>query len=176
LVTDRIYLIGMPGSGKTTLGKQLAKYLGWAYIDLDVLVEEMAGNSITNIFANNGELYFRNLEQAALHKTFIINRVIIACGGGTIAFEDNMEQINLHGASLYLNASNNFLLSRIKASKMPRPMFLGLSEEVVLSKIIELRAKREVFFSLANAQVDIPHEGVKALLKKVSKLFNLDPK
>ncbi len=176
MITERIYLIGMPGSGKSTEGKQLAKYLGWAFIDLDILVEEMAGNSIATIFAHEGEMYFRNLEKAALEKTFIINRVIIACGGGTIAFEDNMKQINLHGASLYLNASNNFLLSRIKASKMPRPMFLGLSEEEILSKIIELRAKREVFFSLAKAQIDIPHEGGKALLKKAYKLFNLNLK
>lgn len=169
----RIYLIGMPGCGKSTEGKQLAKHLGWVFIDLDHFIEEQEGVSIENIFANKGELYFRKIEKAALQKTFELNHTIIACGGGTIAFEDNMKQINFYGASIYLKASNNFLLSRIKASKSLRPLFLGLSEENILRKIAELGVKRASYFSLAHATFEVPLEGGKVLIQKACRQFNI---
>ncbi|OYU97157.1 MAG: shikimate kinase [Bacteroidetes bacterium B1(2017)] len=163
---ERIYLIGMPGCGKSTEGKKLARKLGWSFLDLDAEVEKEEGQSIEQIFSTLGELAFRKNEQVQLKKTFHLKRYIIACGGGTISFDNNMQLIKDNGISMYLNASNAFILQRILASKQSRPLFNGLSEVEITVKIKEIQESRKPFYEQASLLVNIPKESGKPMLDK----------
>ena len=104
----------MPGSGKTSTGKKLAKQLSWQFIDLDAAIEKQTDKSITELFASLGEPAFRKIEQDTLFHCLPAEPTIIACGGGTPAFEENMLFINKHGLSIYLQANEAFLLDRLR--------------------------------------------------------------
>lgn len=163
---ERIYLIGMPGCGKSTEGKKLARKLGWSFLDLDSEIEKEEGQSIEQIFSTLGELAFREKEQIQLKKTLHLKCYIIACGGGTISFDNNMQLINNNGISMYLNASNGFVLQRILASKQSRPLFNGLSEKEISVKINEIQENRRPFYEQASVIVNIPKESGKTMLDK----------
>ena len=90
-------------SGKTTIGRKLAECLDTRFVDLDQLFEEHYHTSIPLFFNRYGEDAFRKLEQLMLHSTHTLNHVVISTGGGTPCFFDNMEWINAHGISVYLN-------------------------------------------------------------------------
>jgi shikimate kinase len=87
----------MPGSGKSTWGKKLAKALQYNFVDLDKLIELNEQLSIEDIFRQKGEEYFRDLEHKYLLKTIVMNNVVISCGGGTPCYNDNMNLINENG-------------------------------------------------------------------------------
>jgi shikimate kinase len=88
--SERIYLLGMMGVGKSTLGKQLARQLHYSFIDLDKSIEKEEGKSIPDIFAQLGEGYFRKVERQMLLKTAERNHIVVAVGGGTPCFYENM--------------------------------------------------------------------------------------
>jgi len=170
-LNQRIYLIGMPGSGKSTEGARLAKALGWNFVDLDKAIEESSGVSITSIFETQGEAAFRKLEQDQLIKTFNYTNTIIACGGGTVCYENNMEHIQQHGLSIYLKANPAFILSRIQGKIAERPMFKGLEEIELIEKIKELLQLREPYYLKAMAQVELPLKTNKSLFNKALSLI-----
>ena len=103
-----IFICGMPGSGKTTLGKRLATHLSCPFNDLDQVIEDMEGKSVVQIFSDAGEDYFRNCERDAL-KSFITNSddetptAILSLGGGTPCFHNNMELVREHGVVIILD-------------------------------------------------------------------------
>jgi shikimate kinase len=88
---ERIYLLGMMGVGKSTLGKQLARQLHYSFIDLDKAIEQAEGKSIPDLFEQKGESYFRLVEQRQLKETARKNHIVIAVGGGTPCYYENME-------------------------------------------------------------------------------------
>jgi shikimate kinase len=171
-LNQRIYLLGMPGSGKSTEGAKLAKSLGWNFIDLDKAIEIETGISISNIFEMHGEMGFRKMEQTMLMKTFSATHIVIACGGGTACFENNMELIKQHGLSIYLKANAPFLLSRLMGKIEERPMFNGLKEVELLEKIKDLLQLRESFYYQANGTLELPVKDNKALFNKALSLLN----
>jgi shikimate kinase len=87
----------MPGSGKSTWGKRLASVLNYDFVDLDTMIEKHYCATIDQIFKEKGEDYFRAIEKEVLENTASFNNTIIACGGGTPCYFDNMNWINLHG-------------------------------------------------------------------------------
>jgi len=93
----RFYLIGFMGSGKSFLGRRLANALQLPFLDLDDYLEEWSGRSIPRIFEESGEEAFRKLESEALRDTARLPSAVIACGGGTPCFGDNMAWMNAHG-------------------------------------------------------------------------------
>ena len=138
-----IYLIGLPGVGKTTIGKQLAESLHYNFIDLDDEIEKSIGLNIPEIFNTRGEKYFREIEKLALHKTFNFTQTVVACGGGTPCFFDNLTQINKNGKSIYLKASSLEINSRLPLSELEkRPLFKTNSLD-------ELLKKRKTFYEKA---------------------------
>jgi shikimate kinase len=86
-----IFLTGFMGSGKSTVGPILAEKFGYDFIDVDELIEKVEGQSIVDIFRERGEIYFRNIERKILRETiFKLSKFVVALGGGTITFEDNL--------------------------------------------------------------------------------------
>ena len=142
-----VYLIGYMGSGKTTVGKKLARALDYSFVDLDYLIEEEQGQSISKIFDEQGEDTFREIEKLELHKTFSLNDTVVSLGGGTPCYFDNLEQINKHGRSVYLKLSATSLASRLQNSKSPRPIIKGLSDGELFEFVQQQLGEREQFYN-----------------------------
>ena len=124
----RLYLVGYMYSGKTTVGRQLATALGLRFLDLDLLFEERYHTTIPLFFRRYDEAAFRHLEQQLLHSTADIDNAVISTGGGTPCYADNMDWINTHGISVYLDASTDCILARAANSRKTRPLLSQMSE------------------------------------------------
>ena len=153
----------MPGCGKSTLGKKLAKHLQWTFTDLDTLIEEKEQEKIDIIFDSKGEDYFRKIEKLALRETQQLKKVVISCGGGTPVYFNNMNWMNKHGLSIYLNAPISLLINRIERSKTERPLFRTLNREELEKKICDLYNKRHPIFELAKLSIPLPVKSSKSL-------------
>ena len=142
----KIFLTGFMGSGKSLLGKMLAEKLDLAFLDLDAFLEEMAGHSISEIFSRQGEKAFRTLEAEALRHTAPMERTVIATGGGTPCYHQNMEWMNDHGVSIFLDVSTDLLSTRLQADLGLRPLIAGKTEEELAGFINTKLAARRVFY------------------------------
>lgn len=138
------------GSGKTTIGRKLAAKLNYNYIDLDDLIEERCKLSIENIFSRYDEEAFRKIEHEALNSTFSLQETIIATGGGTPCFFDNIDQMNIYGISVYVKMHVNSLYDRLINSKRKRPLLKNKNPEEIKKHIIHQLAEREDFYNQAN--------------------------
>jgi len=138
------------GSGKSTVGKSLAKSLQLSFIDMDNYIEERNFKSIPQIFAEDGEETFRKLEQKALLELSHLENVVIATGGGAPCFFNNMEVIKTTGKSIYLKASTRIIAERLRQSKTERPLIAGKTDEALIAFIDESLAKREYWYLQAN--------------------------
>lgn len=116
------------GSGKTTIGKKLAKKLSLEFIDLDAEVEKKEGRTIGQIFDLFGEDYFRTKEHEILLEQSSNNNILIACGGGTPCFFDHMQMMNNKGITVYLKFSPEALYSRLENAKTKRPLLKNMDE------------------------------------------------
>lgn len=152
----KIFLIGMPGSGKSTLGRSIAKRLNYTFADLDALIVAQEGMSIPDIFARQGEEYFRQAEQRALQRTEMLERVVIATGGGTPCFFDNMDWMKRHGITVWLNVAPATIAARINGNaeaSRQRPLFAGKSKAQITATLTEMHRNRVPFYRLAHLQV-----------------------
>lgn len=129
----RIFIVGMPGCGKSYWGRIWAEAYGWNFYDLDEEIEQREGKSVDEIFKEDGELYFRSLEHAAL-----INLIkngttpfILACGGGTPVFHHNLKDMQAAGCMAYLKTSVPKLLERLQADTKPRPLLTMLNVDTL---------------------------------------------
>ena len=152
----RIILIGYMGAGKTTIGKTLAKQLGVPFYDLDWYIETRMRKKVKQIFDERGEEGFRIIEKNMLHEAAEFENVVIACGGGTPCFFDNMEYMVGQGDVVYLRGTPDVLFRHLKMGKGVRPLLLGKSDEELLEYIKENVKKREEFYTKANHIIDIP--------------------
>lgn len=123
------FLIGYMGSGKTTLGRAVSARTGVRFIDLDDYIEQREGCTIREIFASRGEEAFRDIESRALAEVSEQPDTLVACGGGTPCFGDNMEVMNSRGLTVYLDAPHSSLLSRLKEGRTARPLIAALSDD-----------------------------------------------
>ncbi len=108
-----IFLIGMPSSGKSTLGKRIADALHYRFIDTDKLIVREEGRSIAEIFAESGEAYFREAERRVLRTIRPGDSFVVSTGGGMPCFHDNMDYINATGVSVFLDVPIDVLVQRI---------------------------------------------------------------
>jgi shikimate kinase len=154
----RLFLIGYMGSGKSTVGKGLAKALNLSFVDLDAFIEEKYHKTIPEIFASDGEEGFRKAEQKALHEVADFEDVVVATGGGAPCFFDNMEKIKHSGTSLYLNGSPRILAERLLHSKTERPLIKGKTEEELVAFINETLAKRNHWYKQADVIIDFDRD------------------
>jgi len=151
---SRIYLIGFMGSGKTTHGKQIARMMGYDFLDIDHWIVEQEGKTIPEIFDEEGESRFRELETAAINKVRKMQKVVIATGGGLPCHADNMQMLKASGLTIYLKLSPEALLSRLKVSKTRRPLLEGKSEEEMYAAIRKMLDERESWYSKADMIID----------------------
>ena len=167
-----VYILGFMGSGKTTVGRQLAKLLKYDFIDLDKAIEEAANKSIKQIFEEDGEAHFREIEKQQLEKTFTYTATVISCGGGTPCFFDNMHLMNEHGITIYLRMNEKELYSRLKNVKHERPLLAGKTHDELLNFISEKLKEREVFYKKAKHFV----KGLDVNVGDIVRLINSDNK
>jgi shikimate kinase len=140
-----VYLIGFMGSGKTTIGRELALHLHWSFIDLDRKIEEYAGKTIPEIFSHNGEEYFRELETRALLDLKSVKNTIISTGGGAPCHHDNMEFMLNTGLTIYLKLTPAELRKRLE-SRGDRPLIKNLDEGNLKIFIEGRLAEREKWY------------------------------
>ncbi len=152
---DKIFLIGFMGVGKSHWGRCLAAQLGYIFIDLDQEVSRAAGGrSITQIFEQEGEEYFRGLESDSLEKFTTTDRqLVMACGGGTPCFLNNLERMKKAGKVIWLQASVGELMPRLLAEREKRPLIRELSEEELRSYITKKMGDRQLFYREADLAV-----------------------
>lgn len=152
-----IFLVGFMGSGKSHVGIKLADYLYCPFTDLDQQIEALTKKSIRQIFAENGEAWFRLLERRALHNTLYKTPGIIATGGGTPCFFDNMEWMNKRGVVIFLDPSEEVLHQRLWKGRTKRPLLNGLSSEELQSFIQKKMKERRPFYEKASVHYVITH-------------------
>ncbi|MGD1840222.1 MAG: shikimate kinase [Thermonemataceae bacterium] len=145
-----LYLIGLPGAGKTATGRKLAKEKHYPFIDLDAYIEEKEKKTIKNIFGSEGEDSFRRLENKYLKEVATLPEAVIATGGGTPCFYDNIHVIKQTGKSVFLNPSLAHIAQRIAQQEAIRPMFQTRDEKVILAKLEQLYLAREPFYLKAD--------------------------
>ena len=151
-----LFLVGYAGSGKSSLGKRLARRLGVRFVDTDREVEMQVGATIADIFHYEGEEYFRMAERKAV-ETLANEAVdmVIATGGGLPTWRDNMEWLVRSGMTVYLRRSPEQILSRLTDhGREKRPMFRGKSDEELLMFMHEQMAVREKFYAKAHITVE----------------------
>ena len=155
-----IVLVGMMSSGKSTLGKKLARALNYKFVDLDKLIEKDQQTNISAIFREKGETYFRETESRILKEITPENRIVLASGGGTPCFYDNMDYIRSLGISIFLDVPAADLVKRIENhGKDDRPVLSGAAslEDALQSKIQE----RLPYYSQADftlkGEIDVSH-------------------
>jgi shikimate kinase len=156
----RIYLTGFMGSGKTTVGSRLACTLGYAFSDLDALIEARAGRPVQEIFARDGEAAFRALEGELLRETTRSTRCVISVGGGALAHGDNLEFTRQHGTVVYLRVPVDELVVRLEHGRTARPMLFDadgrpLQRAALEERVVSMLAMREPYYCRAHASVDV---------------------
>jgi shikimate kinase len=146
----KIFITGYMGSGKSTAGKKLASELGYEFIDLDHFIETEYKQTIPEIFASKGEKEFRSMENNTLKKVLEKKKdAVVACGGGTPCYFNNMELMNNNGITIYLKMSVDALVSRLLQAKEKRPLIQNKTEPELRAFIARQLEKREDQYHLA---------------------------
>ncbi len=173
-MSNLFFLIGMPGSGKSTIGKRLANRLKMNFLDLDIEIERSNNKSVEQIFELEGEDYFRKLERKTLEEIIKNNRnTIVSLGGGTVCFFDTMKLVLKKGTVIYLQANSEALFKRLHKSNNPRPLFKNLNEEEMKAKIESLLNKRKPFYEKAHVVFPAINIKLDDLATEVEKIISL---
>ncbi len=168
-MTERVYLIGFMGSGKSTLGRWLSNAMdGWTFIDLDHFIENKYHKTIPQIFEENGEDSFRKIEATCLQEVSSFEKVIIGSGGGTPCYFNNMEIMNTTGLSIYLKLTPQVIYDRLQTSKAQRPLIAGKHGDELLDFIAVKLLEREGYYKQANLISDADNWEVKDFVEAIN--------
>ena len=166
------------GSGKTTVGRALAKELDKPFYDLDWYIESRMRKKVSQIFAEQGEEGFRRIERNMLHEVAEFEDVVISCGGGTPCFFDNMEYMNSQSQVVWLKASPEVLHKHLLMGKGDRPLLKGKTPDELIAFIREQLQYREQFYSKARYTLDVSLmdncEKIAITVSEIRKLLQLD--
>jgi shikimate kinase len=150
----KIFLIGFMGSGKTHWGSRLAEKMQMPFFDLDTVITQKEQKSISDIFLEKGEEYFRYLEKDVLEELVLgEERFILSLGGGTPCFFNNIEFMKKNGKVIWLNTSVDVLKQRLIRERMTRPMIKNVSEADLKSYIIRKLGERKMYYEQADLMV-----------------------
>jgi shikimate kinase len=158
-----IILVGFMGTGKTVVGRALAKRLGMRFVDMDDIIEEREGMKISDIFENRGEEYFRRAEKMVAKDIAIQSGVVVSAGGGAVIDEENVKNFKSGGVIFCLAAAPERILERTKGH-LHRPLLnVGDPKE----KIAELLAKRAGYYARADYRIDTTDLSVEQVVEKI---------
>jgi shikimate kinase len=153
-----IVLVGMPGSGKSAVGRRLAPRLGLSFSDADEEIERAAGKPIVDIFKDHGEVYFRDGERKVIARLLAAGPQVLATGGGAFMTAETRENIHRSGISIWLKAELALLMRRVQ-KKGNRPLLEGDPE----GALRRLLTTRDPVYALANITIesrDVPHDAI----------------
>lgn len=163
-----VILLGYMGSGKSTVANAIGTQTGWPVIDLDAVIEARVGQSIPAIFSEKGELFFRKQEREALQE--VLKRTdsfVLATGGGTPCYYDNIEVMNQHGHTFFLQASVGTLAERLRTSGTQRPLLDGLSDEEQSEFIAKHLFERNAFYQQAQHSIPVNGKSPEAIAAEI---------
>jgi len=138
-VKTNIALIGFMGTGKTAVGKALAEKLGKEFVELDSLIEQKAGKTIPEIFEQDGEIAFRELEIEITKEVSQKKNVVIACGGGIVLNKINIDRLRKEARIVYLTASPRVILKRVSGNGEERPLLKGTNKALNIQELLRFR-------------------------------------
>jgi shikimate kinase len=168
-----IYLIGFMGCGKTTLGKKIAKKLNKFFFDMDAEIEHINQLSISEIFNQYGESYFRKLENQLLY-SIQSQSYIVSTGGGVPCFLDNMEFMNASGLTVFINLPAKTLLNRLENEKDKRPLIQNIPPENLLTEIESRLNQRLPYYQKAQIIFNPLQQSEEELINQI--LISLEQK
>lgn len=152
-----IVLVGMPGCGKSAIGRRLAPRFDLPFVDADEEIEIAAGKTISEIFADHGEAYFRDGERRVIARLLASGPQILATGGGALMHEETRANIRKTGISVWVKADLSVLVRRV-SKRTDRPLFEGRDTETVMTELMQVRYP---LFAAADIMVesrDVPHD------------------
>ena len=177
MTPSRIILMGYMGSGKTTVGRALAKDLNMPFYDLDWYIESRMRKTVKQIFDERGEDGFRVSERNMLHVVAEFENIVVSCGGGTPCFFDNIDYLNQQGETVYLKCTPEVLHKHLSMGKTVRPLLLNKTPEQVKTYIEEQLQVREPFYSKAKHTVDVTlmdnYEKIKISVAKLKETLGI---
>lgn len=168
---ENIYLVGFMASGKTVTGKELAKSQKWQFVDLDELIELREKRSIADIFAKEGEPYFRRVEKLVLKQVAAEKRFVVACGGGVVLDADNLKLMKQTGKVVCLTVSPETILKRTCGTGH-RPLLNVAEPKKQIELLLKLRAP---YYAQADLAIDTDRLSVKEIARKIVKIISQKP-
>lgn len=163
-----VFLIGFMGSGKTYTGKHLSAALNIPFIDMDTAIEDQEGKSVTQIFEDDGEFHFRNLEHQFLLDLDPNEKMIISTGGGAPCYHDNIDLMNEMGATIFIDTDKEIIAERLAEGIQKRPLLAGMNEHDLKFFYDRKMEDRRPIYEKANFQ--IKHQDVEVLRQLVEAL------
>ncbi len=173
---SNVFLVGFMGSGKTTTGKELAKMLGFRFLDTDQLIEQTSGKEIKAVFEEKGENYFRSEESRIIKSLNTKKNYVISTGGGAWLFEENRVELLKSGWCVWLKVSPEKALKRLGAHIHLRPLLASSADP--LKTIKALLSERDKIYSIAHTSIDTndknPKEVAFEIIKKLKEEKPID--
>ncbi|MBO4390642.1 MAG: shikimate kinase [Lachnospiraceae bacterium] len=167
--TPNLFLIGFMGSGKSTISSKLSEKLGRKVIEMDAEIEKREGRTINEIFATDGESYFRDVESALVREIDETGGMIVSCGGGVVLRQENVEAMKRHGRIIYLSATPETIYQRVRYSTN-RPILNG---HMNVEYIAELMKKRlDLYLGAADVIVETDGKKIPEIVGEIERLVN----
>ena len=171
-----IALIGFMGTGKTVVGKALAEKLGKKFIELDALIERKAGKTIPEIFQQDGEIAFRELEIQAASEVSQKRNAVIACGGGVVLNKINIDRLKQESVIVYLTASPEVIMERTSSDRNERPLLETTDKASEVRRLLQFRKpfyERAAEITVDTSKLDIDTVAAR-IIEKVKENESLD--
>jgi len=163
-----IVLIGFMGTGKTSVGHALASQLSLTFVDMDAIIEEREARPITEIFATDGEPYFRSVERALVQELAEQEGLVVGTGGGVVLNPDNISDFSASGLVVCLQATPETILDRVMHDTT-RPLLAGDDK---MQKILGILEKRQALYEAIHHQLDTNGKTVEEVVEEICALYN----
>lgn len=181
-----VFLLGFMGSGKSFYARGLSEHLHIPFVDLDQFIEKEQAMTISEIFEQSGESAFRTLESIAIKQVYadLLARTtetqnkngilgIISCGGGTPCFNDNMDWMNKHGLTIWINPTEEIIWERLMKEKKARPLVASLTEDSLREFIHQKLLERKPYYEKAQSIINQSEMTIPAFVNTIQHAKNL---
>ena len=160
-----IVLTGFMGTGKSSVGQEVARRLGRPFVDMDVEIEARAGKPISSIFAQEGEAAFRKLETEAVADVAANDNQVIACGGGVVMNKENVSRLKKNSILICLTASPDVILRRVSADDTVRPLLAGRNKDQTIRELLATR--QPLYQQAADIMIDTSDLDVNGVVEQI---------